>query len=117
MAENFVQDGDVLDLTAPTGGVVAGMAYLIGALLVIALGDAAEGAPFRGKTGGVFSGLPKTSAQAWTVGARLQWNDTTKVFTTATTTGLFPVGVAAEAASNPSDSGTVRLDGVSVKAL
>ncbi|MOA37398.1 hypothetical protein D3C78_1589860 [compost metagenome] len=55
MATNYVQDGNVLPLTAPTGGVVSGGIYAIGALVVIANGDAAEGETFQGHPAGVWS--------------------------------------------------------------
>jgi predicted RecA/RadA family phage recombinase len=54
MATNYVQDGNVLTLTAPTGGVVSGGIYAIGKLVVIANGDAAEGEPFQGHATGVW---------------------------------------------------------------
>lgn len=54
MAKNFVQDGNVLPLIAPPGGVVSGGIYAIGDLVVIAQGDAAEGGPFQGYPGGVW---------------------------------------------------------------
>ena len=46
--KNFVQPGDVVELTAPSGGVVSGTVYLIGALVVVATVTAAEGAKFNG---------------------------------------------------------------------
>lgn len=55
MATNFVQDGDVLTLTAPAGGVVSGGLYAIGNLVVVAIVTAAAGQPFAGRTHGVWS--------------------------------------------------------------
>lgn len=55
MATNFVQDGDVLSLAAPSGGVVSGGIYAIGTLVVVAVADAAVGATFAGHAGGVWS--------------------------------------------------------------
>lgn len=55
MAKNYVQDGNVLQLTAPTGGVVSGGIYAIGALVVVAIADAAAGQNFPAKTNGVWS--------------------------------------------------------------
>src|SRR3990172_5801752 len=96
--ENYVAPGEVVELTAPTGGVVSGTAYLIGGLVIVALVTAAvEHA--------------KVSAQAWTEGAKLYWDDTAKNFTT-TASGNTLVGVAAAAAANPSATGKIRLDGV-----
>lgn len=55
MATNFVQDGDVLTMTAPVGGVTSGGLYAFGTLVVVALVTAVEGEPFAGKTGGVWN--------------------------------------------------------------
>ncbi len=105
MATNFVQPGQVLTLTAPSGGVTAGSGYLIGAMFVVALHKAPAGESFEGQLTGVWS-LPKTSAQAWTEGAALYW-DGSKVTTAESTNTL--IGHAAAAAANPSATGLVRL--------
>lgn len=66
MAKNYIQDGDVLTLTAPAGGVVSGGVYAIGTLVVVAIADAAAGAQFAGKATGVWR-LP--AAAGLTAGA------------------------------------------------
>ncbi len=109
MATNYQQPGNVLTLTAPAGGVLSGTPYLIGGLLVVALHSAAEGASFEGQTVGVWS-LPKVSAQAWTEGAAIYWDDTAKVCTTDDAAGANPlVGHATAVAADPSATGLVRL--------
>ena len=55
MAKNYVQDGDVLTLTAPAGGVVAGVPVAIGQLVVVPLVTVAAGQPFAGRTDGVWN--------------------------------------------------------------
>ena len=55
MATNYVQDGDVLQLTAPVGGVVSGGIYAVGALVVVAIADAKAGETFAAKTKGVWT--------------------------------------------------------------
>lgn len=55
MATNHIQDGKVLKLIAPTGGVVSGGIYAIGALVVIALVTAKKDEEFAAATGGVWS--------------------------------------------------------------
>lgn len=110
MATNYKQPGEVLELTAPAGGVVSGTAYKIGQFLVIALVTAAAGEKFSGACCGVWE-LPKVSAQAWTEGALVYWDDTAKNVTTVAT-GKLCIGVAAEAAANPSATGLVRLNGI-----
>jgi len=108
--KTFVQPGDILSLTAPSGGVVSGTAYLIGSVVIVALVSAAEGESFSAMLTGVVEHA-KVSAQAWTEGAKLYWDDAAKDFTT-TAAGNTLVGVAAEAAANPSATGKIRLDGV-----
>lgn len=110
MARNFLQPGNKLDLTAPSGGVVSGTVYLIGTLLVVAQGTAAQGETFTGMVEGVFT-LPKATGQAWTEGAKVYWDNTAKNFTTTSTSNTL-AGVAAAAAGSSDTTGSVRLDGV-----
>jgi predicted RecA/RadA family phage recombinase len=112
--ETFIQEGDVLEFTAPTGGVVSGTGVKIGDLLVIPTVTAAVGVKFNGLVTGVVSHA-KLSAQAWTEGQQVNWDDTNKRFTTVTT-GNFRAGVAVKAAANPSATGIVRLSGVNLGA-
>ena len=114
--KNFVQPGKTLTLTAPSGGVVGGNFYLVGALLVCAAIDAAAGKLFTGDTVGVFS-VVKPAGQAWAEGERIFWNSSTKVFTKTSASGLFPIGAVARAAATADLAGNVRLDGVSSKAV
>jgi predicted RecA/RadA family phage recombinase len=107
---NYVQPGKTLTLTAPSGGVTSGRGYLIGGLLVIACVTAAENEPFAAMVEGVFTHA-KTSAQAWTEGQKIYWDDTNHRFDSDSTVGPL-VGVAAAVAANPSATGTVRLNGV-----
>lgn len=110
MATNFIQDGDVMTVAAPSGGVSSGDGVQIGVLFGVATTTAAAGDPVEIATRGVFS-LPKTSAQAWTVGAAIYWDpDGDGATTTAGTDNLF-IGVAAAVAANPSATGMVRLNG------
>lgn len=109
MSKNFVQNGDVLTLAAPEA-VTSGRGILIGTLFGIAQGDAESGALVDVKTDGVWTHA-KTSAQAWTVGAAIYWDNTAKVFTTVSTGGNVLVGKAVAIAADPSPTGTVRLNG------
>lgn len=106
---NYHSPGDVLTLTAPSGGAVAGTGELIGSLLVIPTVSASEGAPFTGLVRGVVEHA-KVSAQAWTEGVKIYWVSASSLMST-TSAGNTLVGVAAKAASNPSATGWVRLDG------
>jgi predicted RecA/RadA family phage recombinase len=103
--KNFIQPGDTLTVPAPSGGVVSGALVIIGSLIGVAGSTAAAGVDVAVKTTGVFE-LPKVSAQAWTVGAPIYWEDGAAT-TTATDNTL--IGYATEAAVNPSAIGRVRI--------
>ena len=105
--KNFIQPGKVIDAIAPSGGVVSGLVYVLGSLIGVAAVTVAQGEAFTMDTEGVFL-LPKTSAQAWTVGAKIYWDGTNKVATT-TSSGNTLIGIAVEAAVNPSGFGKVKL--------
>lgn len=106
MASNFIQPGDTVTLTAPYD-VDSGDGVLVGAIFGVAQGDAAETESVEAKRTGIWT-LPKTSAQAWTLGQRIYWDDTQKECTT-TASGNTPVGAAAAVAANPSATGRVLL--------
>lgn len=106
--KNYVQDGNVIALAAPHD-VASGGGALVGKLFGVAQVSAAATATVALVTRGVFE-LSKTSAQAWTVGADIYWDDTNKVCTTAAS-GNTLIGKAVAAAANPSSTGTVRLNG------
>lgn len=109
MATNYIQPGDAITIAAPSGGVTSGVGVLVGTLFGIAATTAAEGESVAIVTEGVFSHA-KTSAQAWTVGVAIYWDNTNKVMTTASS-GNTLVGKAVAAAENPSSTGVVRLNG------
>jgi predicted RecA/RadA family phage recombinase len=103
--KTFVQEGCVLTL-APGADVASGVGYLFGAALFgVSVGTAANGvaAPFIVE--GVVT-IGKTSALAISVGDRLYWDPTNKVVN-KTATAQQQVGVATEAAANP--SATVKM--------
>ncbi|TAA54627.1 DUF2190 family protein [Shinella sp. JR1-6] len=104
---NYVQPGKTLTLPAPTGGVVSGNFYKIGAFFGVAAISAAEGKPFDLETGEVYD-LPKTSAEAWAIGDVIY--ATSGGIMTTTSSGNTKVGVAVAVAANPSGIGRVRLN-------
>lgn len=110
MSENYVQEGKTLDLLAPYA-VSSGDGMQVGSIFAVALGDASNGAAVRGMTEGVFT-LAKTSAQAWTVGQKVYWDNSAKVCDTDGTLGML-IGVATAIAANPTSTGNVRLNGAS----
>jgi Uncharacterized conserved protein len=108
--KNYVQLGATLTLTAPYA-VTSGDGLLVGAIFGVAAGDAASGATVEAALTGVFD-LTKIGSQAWTVGAKVYWDDTNKRCTTVATDNTL-IGVAVEAvASGAGDTiGRVRLNG------
>jgi len=108
LATNYVQEGDHLDLLAPYD-VVSGAGMQVGSIFGVALGDALSGAAVRGATEGVWD-LAKTSAQAWSVGQKVYWDNSLKVCTTDGTLGML-IGTATAIAANPTSTGLVRLNG------
>lgn len=108
MATNFIQKGDNVVVEAPAA-VTSGDGVLVGSLFGVAQTDAANGVEVVLCTTGVYE-LPKVSAQAWTVGARVYWDDGADNATT-TASGNTLIGVATTAAANPSSTGRIRLNG------
>ena len=106
--KNYIAPGDIVDVAAPYE-VASGDGALIGALFGVAVADAANGTPVRLKTTGVFD-LAKLAAQAWTLGAKIYWDNTNKRCTSVATDNTL-IGVAVAAAANPSATGLVRLNG------
>ena len=108
--KNYVQPGNTLTLTAPYA-VTSGDGLLIGSIFGVAAGDAAIGEPVETALVGVFD-LTKIGSQAWTVGAKVYWDDTNKRCTTVATDNTL-IGVAVEAvAGGAGDTiGRVRLNG------
>ncbi len=112
--ETFVQPGETLSLTAPSGspgGVVSGEPYLMGSLLVIAAETKDAGESFRGQVEGVHLGA-KVATEAWTEGQIVRWNDTLRKFTEVTGSPVNPiVGSAAEAVEAAVGLATNATDG------
>ena len=88
------KSGDILTLTAPSGGVVSGSAYLIGSLVVVATQTVAQTLPFEAMVVGV-ADLPKVAEEAWTQGAKLYW-DVSPAGLTTVSSGNTLVGVAVQ---------------------
>lgn len=105
--KNFLQPGHSIDVPAPTGGSVSGMPVIIGSLIGIASVTAAELAMIAIQVTGCYE-LPKVSAQAWAIGAKIYWDATAKLATTTASANTL-IGVAIEPAANPSTVGSVRL--------
>jgi predicted RecA/RadA family phage recombinase len=106
--KNYIETGSILTLTAPYA-VAAGAGFQVGRIIAVATSAAASGATVEGITTGVVE-VAKVSAQAWTVGALIYWDDTAKLFTTVSPANAL-AGVAVAVAANPTATGRVRLNG------
>lgn len=105
--KNFVQAGVILAL-APAAAVASGAGNLFGAALFgVATGDVAAGVEGDFVTAGVVE-IGKTSALAISVGDRLYWDPAGKVVN-KTAAGQQQVGVAVEAAANPSPTVKMKI--------
>ncbi len=105
--KTYVHEGEVITLT-PSAAVASGIGYLFGAAIFgIATNDVASGAAGEFITEGVVT-IGKTSALAIAVGDRLFWDATNKVVN-KTVTAQQSVGVAVEAAANPSSTVTMKI--------
>ena len=107
--KNYVQPGNTVTLTAPYV-VTSGDGLLVGSIFGIAAGDAAISEPVETALVGVFD-ITKVGSQAWTVGARVYWDDTNKRTTSVATSNTL-IGVATETvAGGAGDTiGRVRLN-------
>ena len=107
--KNYVQPGNTITLTAPYA-VTSGDGLLVGSIFGIASEDTALNDPVEAALTGVFD-LTKVGSQAWTVGAKVYWDDTNKRTTSVATSNTL-IGVATEAvAGGAGDTiGRVRLN-------
>lgn len=104
--KNFVQSGVNVTLAAPYA-LTSGQGALVGSLFAVASVDLANGASGEFVTAGVFD-LTKATGEAWTVGAKIYWDNTNRR-TTTTASGNTLIGVAMLAAIAGATVGRVRL--------
>jgi len=105
---NYVQRGDTLTLTAPAE-IMSGDVVIVGSIIGVANDDADDGGPVDLDTVGVFR-LPKVSALAIMAGDTVYWDSAAKLVN-KTASANTKLGVATEAAANPSPHVAVRLNG------
>jgi predicted RecA/RadA family phage recombinase len=106
--KNYDHHGNSMPLTAPAGGVIAGLPYLIGILFGVASVTAAEGVIFELRTHGVFRDLPKKTGEAWSEGQALYFDTATGKLTT-TAGSLKRVAAAAYAAGTGDAVGAAKI--------
>lgn len=104
---NHRGSGSVLDLVAPSGGVVSGAPVKIGSLLIVPETTAAEGETFAGRITGEYR-LASDTGTAWAAGDLLYWDNTAKVLT-KTTTSNTKAGVAVAAKLSAATTAIVVL--------
>jgi predicted RecA/RadA family phage recombinase len=109
--KNYIQPGGSLTVAAPYDRL-SGQGCLVGALFGVCVTDALNGANVSINTIGVYE-LAKAGAQAWTVGAKVYWDNAAKACTTVAA-GNTLIGCAAAAVGNGDGEtlGQVRLNGV-----
>lgn len=108
--KNFVQNGDVLTVTAPYA-LSSGQGCLVGSIFGVACSDALISTEVEIQTEGVFD-LTKVGSQAWSVGDRIYWDNTARAATTAAASGankLIGVAIAAVGSGAGETTGRVRL--------
>jgi predicted RecA/RadA family phage recombinase len=98
--KNFVQEGNVLPLTAPSGGVVSGKPVKVGSIVVVPVTTAEEGAEFQGHRCGVFS---VATSDTPTEGAKAYITAAGAATTTASGNTLVGAFVSAKDASGNAD--------------
>ena len=107
--KNYVHPGKIITLTAPYA-VISGDGLLVGSIFGIATGTAALGESVETALTGVFD-ITKIGSQAWTVGAKVYWDNANKRCTTVATDNTL-IGAATEVvAGGAGDTvGRVRLN-------
>ena len=105
--KNFEQNGDVLDIIAPAGGMVSGKPVIVGSLASMAMVTAAEGQPGTVSTRGVFT-YAKKAGDAVTLGAKLYYDAANDVLT-VTAAGAKAIGLAASPAVAGSSTASFML--------
>jgi predicted RecA/RadA family phage recombinase len=116
MTKAFRKSGTIVPIVAFPYVRTSGQGVLMGRLFGVCLMDVANGASGEIETTGVHV-LAAVALQAWTDGAKLYWDDATKLVTTAAAAGAntdigHAIGVKANGAT--ATTGQVRLHGASI---
>lgn len=100
MAANYVQQGAVVTVVSPSGGVSSGDGVLIGSLFGVATASVAAGADLEIAVEGVFE-LPCNASDNFTQGAPVYWDATAgECVDTATTDKEIGLALAPETAGH-----------------
>lgn len=109
MASNKVQDGNIITVTGPTGGVATGGAVDLATRIAIALVSIAESAAGAASVEGVFE-LAAETGVAWAQGDALYYDFTAGELTKTPTNNTL-AGYAWEAKGSSAAVGKVKLQG------
>ena len=112
--KNFIQEPDIIEITAPVGGVASGDGVVEGSLFGVAVTTAAEGETVNVQTTGVFS-LPKSTSTTFASGGKVSFDISLRK-AVSPGSGKYPIGCAIASAGNGATSVKVRLDGTSTEA-
>ena len=104
--KNFVQDGDVISVTAPYA-LTSGAGCLVGSLFGVSVKDYASGDPAEIRRDGVFD-ITALSTDTASQGAKLYWDNTNKRLTT-TSAGNTLVGLAITAKTSGQTTARILL--------
>lgn len=110
MSTTYLKQGNVLALTAPTGGVTSGAPIFVGNIFCIPKSTVAQTLSFDADVAGLHS-LTKAGSQAWSEGDRVYWDIANTRCSSDCTAGPL-IGIAAEAVGSGAGltTGKVRLN-------
>jgi len=107
--KNFIQDGNIVTVTAPYN-VTSGQGVQVGGIIGVAANDALQGTPVEILRQGIFA-LGAVTADTLAIGDKAYWDNTARRITKTATNNTL-VGAAAGPKSGTETSATVLLDGV-----
>lgn len=105
--KNFIQPGNSIDVAAPTGGMTSGVGVQIGSLFGVAIETKAQTLIGSIQVEGVVQ-IAKLGTDVMAVGAKVNWNNTTKQVQLAAG-DLAAVATVVEAAGNGITTVKVKL--------
>lgn len=108
MKNGLQLDPDVIEFTAGAD-LLSGQGYKLGQLFGVIVKSVASGETAQLQVTGCVE-LPKTSANTYSVGALLYWDNSGAKLTTTSTSNLL-IGAAIKAGANGETVGQVRLNG------
>jgi len=114
MALNSGTSGQILELTAPAGGVTSGEHVLIGTAFGVPVASATAGAAFALRVQGIEESVAKRAGVTFAEGDAVYWDDVNSRCDTDSTLQL--IGTAVDAAGGTATTMSVRLSGQAIDA-